>query len=108
MSVEVTVRVSTSTGTPPRTYPPGRLCSRRDCGTVLSIYNAGPHCRAHTGRQPVVGNRVRERASKGTSLAEAPGEGRPAMKPERILEPIASHIPENVNPNRSTRRASKP
>lgn len=47
----------------PRTYPAGRRCEREGCETVLSIYNAGTSCRAHTGPRLVVGNGVRGRRS---------------------------------------------
>jgi hypothetical protein len=28
----------------PRTYPKGRICSRRSCTQPLSVYNRGPEC----------------------------------------------------------------
>lgn len=37
-------------------FPPGRHCSHPGCITVLSRYNAGPHCFTHSSR----GKRRRE------------------------------------------------
>lgn len=28
----------------PDLYPAGRVCTRPGCGTILSVYNAGPRC----------------------------------------------------------------
>ena len=45
----------------PRTYPAGRRCEREGCDTILSIYNDGTRCRAHTKRRPNEGAGVRAR-----------------------------------------------
>jgi len=35
-------------GRPPRRFPSGRVCATHDCGTCLSVYNAGCYCSQHT------------------------------------------------------------
>ena len=39
---------SDTEGDGPETYPRGRRCANPDCITVLSVYDPGPHCYAHT------------------------------------------------------------
>ena len=43
--------VSLSEGKPNKTYGQGRVCAKRDCSTVLSIYNAEEWCWEHTPRE---------------------------------------------------------
>ena len=39
-------------GGAPKRAVQGRTCARRDCPTVLSVYNAGNHCWQHTPTAP--------------------------------------------------------
>ena len=41
-------RVGDGSGRPPRVYPAGRFCSAEGCNHLLSIYNPGPTCNAHS------------------------------------------------------------
>lgn len=38
------------TGTPPPTYPKGRVCAEPGCGTILTRYNPDPYCSVHGHR----------------------------------------------------------
>jgi hypothetical protein len=35
-------------GRPARTYRRGRICSKADCSTILSLYNPNPRCWHHS------------------------------------------------------------
>ncbi len=41
-----------NTGKGPRALRPGRVCTKRGCQTILSIYNAGDRCWDHTAPTP--------------------------------------------------------
>lgn len=41
-------------GRPVKTYLPGRICIWAECEAVLTRYNRGPACYAHTEARPIV------------------------------------------------------
>jgi len=81
-------QVRSETGTPPKTYPAGRVCASPGCTTILSIYRPGPLC-STCERKPLVPIDLAEAPILAGVLAQRP-KAKTATKTKPRRRPVAS------------------